>query len=463
MGPWKLRTGERRLILLLGDLAAAGAGMVVALVLWGRFDYLGPTLDFVQARAGWFLLLPLLWPLFMVNLYDLQRATSRRSTVQGVLFAAIAGTFVYLVLYFTSEGSLARRGMLYFLANTTAITLIWRWLYIRVFTAPNFLRRVLVIGARESGKSLLGVIQQLEPRPYNVVGLIDDDPSKRGKSVLGVKVLGNSQDLLGLVERESISDLIVAILGPMNGEMFQALLDAQERGIEITRMPVAYEELLGRVPVQYLESDWLLRSFVDEVKVSGFYLLAKRVMDLAGGALGLFLFVLALPVVSLATAIESGRPIFYRQRRLGQGGRTFQVIKVRTMRKDAEADGQAHWAKDDDPRATKVGRLLRRAHLDELPQMFNVLRGEMSLVGPRPERPELVSDLEKKIPFYRARLLTKPGVTGWAQINFGKGSSVEGSSEKLEYDLYYIKRRSLLFDLWIVLRTIGEVLGFRGV
>jgi lipopolysaccharide/colanic/teichoic acid biosynthesis glycosyltransferase len=206
-----------------------------------------------------------------------------------------------------------------------------------------------------------------------------------------------------------------------------------------------------------------LRSFVDEVKVSGFYLLAKRVMDLVGGALGLLLFVLALPVVSLATAVESGRPIFYRQRRLGQGGRTFQVIKVRTMRKDAEADGQAHWAKDDDPRATKVGRLLRRAHLDELPQMFNVLRGEMSLVGPRPERPELVSDLEKKIPFYRARLLTKPGVTGWAQINFGKGSSVEGSSEKLEYDLYYIKRRSLLFDLWIVLRTIGEVLGFRGV
>ena len=133
------------------------------------------------------------------------------------------------------------------------------------------------------------------------------------------------------------------------------------------------------------------------------------------------------------------------------------------MRQDAEADGRAHWAREEDPRATKVGHVLRKTYLDELPQFLNVLRGEMSLVGPRPERPELVAELEKHIPFYRARLLVKPGITGWAQINYGKGASIQGSAEKLEYDLYYIKHRSLWLDLWILLRTVGQVFGFRGV
>jgi lipopolysaccharide/colanic/teichoic acid biosynthesis glycosyltransferase len=139
------------------------------------------------------------------------------------------------------------------------------------------------------------------------------------------------------------------------------------------------------------------------------------------------------------------------------------MIKLRTMRQDAEADGQPHWAATVDPRATRVGRILRRTHLDEFPQFWSVVRGDMSLVGPRPERPELVAELEKQIPFYRARLLVKPGITGWAQVNYGKGASVEGSAEKLEFDLYYIKHRSLWMDLWILLRTVGSVFGFKGV
>jgi lipopolysaccharide/colanic/teichoic acid biosynthesis glycosyltransferase len=153
----------------------------------------------------------------------------------------------------------------------------------------------------------------------------------------------------------------------------------------------------------------------------------------------------------------------FRQARLGQGGRPFSVYKFRTMRQDAEADGQAHWALEGDPRATRVGRVLRRVHLDEFPQFWNVLVGEMSLVGPRPERPEMVAELEKQIPFYRARLLVKPGIGGWAQVNYGKGASVEGSAEKLEYDLYYIKHRSLMLDVLIILRTFGSVFGLRGV
>ncbi len=278
-----------------------------------------------------------------------------------------------------------------------------------------------------------------------------------------MEVLGNNAQLLEICTHESISDVIVAIMGEMSGAMFQSLLDLQERGIQVIRMPVAYEELLGRLPINHLESDWLLRSFVDELRVSAFYLMAKRMLDLAGAFLGLSVFLVIYPWAALAIAIESGRPIFLRQERLGQGGRPFDLIKFRTMRQDAEADGKAHWAKRDDPRVTQVGRLLRKTHLDEFPQFWNVLKGDMSLIGPRPERPELVADLEKKIPFYRARLLVKPGLGGWAQVNYGKGASVQGSAEKLEYDLYYIKHRGPVMDFWILLRTVGAIFGFRGV
>jgi len=447
----------------VGDIVAALAGAAVALALWGRFDYLGPTAEFVRARAIWFLFLPLLWPLFMINLYDVHRAASWRDTVRGVFLAAAEGAVLYLVLYFLQQGSLARRGILYFLGSTMLLTLVWRSVYIRVFTAPAFMRRVLIVGAGVGGKTLVRIYNGTWPRPFLLLGFIDDDRKKHKDKIEGFGVLGGSPELLQAIEAGGATDLIVAIQGEMNGAMFQSLLDAQERGTEVSRLAVVYEELLGRVPIDHLEADWLLRSFVDELRVSGLYLVAKRLVDIGGALVGLLGFAILLPWAAAGILLDSGRPIFFRQKRMGQGGRTYQVVKLRTMRQDAEADGQAHWAEAGDPRTTRVGRLLRRTHLDEFPQFWNVLRGDMSLVGPRPERPELVAELEKKIPFYRARLLAKPGVTGWAQVNYGKGASVEGSAEKLEFDLYYIKHRSLWMDLWILLRTVGSVFGFRGV
>ncbi len=462
---WRFRTGERRLLLILGDLVAAGIAAFLALALWAQLDWLGFTWEFVRFRAGWVVLLPLVWLGLMVNLYDLRRASSWRQTLRGVLLAAGAGLVLYTFVYFIPDepASLPRRGPLYFLLLATLFTLAWRRLYIRTLTAPAFMRRVLVVGAGEGGQALLQVINQHNPPPFHIVGLIDDDPKKHDQEIGGVRVLGSSEMLPSILNREAVSDVIVAIQGPMKGEMFQALLDAQEDGLEIVRMPVAYEELLGRVPIQHLEADWLLRDFVDEIRVSSFYLVAKRLIDLVGATLGLVILGVLLPWIALALLIESGRPVMFRQSRLGKGGREFRVLKVRTMQQDAEADGVAHWAQEQDPRATFVGRLLRRMHVDEFPQFWNVFKGEMSLVGPRPERPELVRELETRIPFYRARLLVKPGITGWAQVNYGKGASVEGSAEKLEFDLYYIKHRGLLLELWIILRTFGRVVGFQGV
>ncbi len=460
-----LQPTERRLLLIIGDLLASSIATFLALGLWAQLDWLGFSWDFIITRASWFILLPPLWILLMANLYNIQRAGSWRETIRGVLVAAAGGVVVYLLVYFSSEpGSLPRLGVLYFLGWVVVLTLAWRLIYLRVFTAPAFMRRVFIVGAGEGGRTLYNVIHNMPTSPFHTVGFVDDDPQKQGETIDGLSVMGNSDNLLDLIDNHFITDLIVAIQGPMNGAMFQVLLDAQERGVQISRMPVVYEELLERLPIQHLESDWLLRSFVDELRVSIIYLLAKRLIDILGGIIGTLIVVLTYPWVAVAILLESGRPVLYSQTRLTQGGREFNILKYRSMIQDAESDGRAQWADEQgDPRATRVGMILRKTHLDEFPQFINVLFGDMSIVGPRPERPQLIAELEKQIPFYRARLLVKPGIGGWAQINAGKLASIEGSAEKLEYDLYYIKHRSVLMDIWIIIRTIGSAIGFKGV
>jgi exopolysaccharide biosynthesis polyprenyl glycosylphosphotransferase len=324
------------------------------------------------------------------------------------------------------------------------------------------MRKVLIVGAGAAGKTLASAYRKLWPPPFFVVGFIDDDSSKNGSIVEGFPILADSGRLLEIIEEQGVSDLIVAINGEIQGETFQKILDAQEKGIEILRMQTVYEELLGRVPIQHLESDWIIRSFVDETRMHGLYEVGKRILDIFGAIAGIFLLAVFFPIVAIITLLDTGFPIIYRQVRLGKGAKPYTIIKFRTMRKDAESDGLARPAAKNDPRITRAGNFLRKSRIDELPQFLNVLRGEMSIIGPRSERPELVDHYQSQIPFYRARLLVKPGISGWAQINFGYASTVEDTIIKLEYDLYYIKHRSLLTDISIILRTIGTALGFRG-
>ncbi|MCH8985911.1 MAG: sugar transferase, partial [Acidobacteria bacterium] len=197
-------------------------------------------------------------------------------------------------------------------------------------------------------------------------------------------VRGSDGDLLALAQQEGVTDIVVAIQGPISGEMFRALLDARENGIDIVQMPVLYEELFGRVPIRHLESDWILRSFLDQVRVSRAYVLIKRSVDIAGAVAGLIAAVIILPWACLAIVIDTGRPVFFVQYRMGQGGTHYNIVKLRTMHQDAEPEGEAVWAVEKDPRVTRVGRLLRATFIDELPQFWNVLFGSMSLVGPRP-------------------------------------------------------------------------------
>ena len=455
--------GERRIILILGDLVMAFIALGFGLYFWAvAVTQQLKFFDFLKLRPDWwFYLLPIIWLFLLIESYDPHRASDWRRTIRGVATAALIGIGLYMVTFFFVPGSLPRRGVFGFVVAAAALTIIWRYLYIRIFTAARFMRRVLLVGGGSTGEALLEVVAQLTPAPFYLVGIIDDDETKIGKDILGHKVIGGSDKLLEALVEQDVSDVIVAISGKLGDQMFQALLDAQEHGVEITRMPVAYEELLGRVPVQHLEADWILRSFVDEAKVGNFFETGKRLVDILGGFIGVAILILISPLIAIAIFLDDGRPIIFRQTRAGKGGDLYTIIKFRTMLIDAEKDG-AQLAKEDDTRATRTGRLLRKTRLDEWPQFINVLRGEMSLVGPRPERPELMRQYQRQIPFYRGRLLAKPGITGWAQVNFKYASSLDEMVKKLEYDLYYVKRRNLFLDLIIILRTIATVVGFRG-
>jgi exopolysaccharide biosynthesis polyprenyl glycosylphosphotransferase len=464
-GGWRLSFDERRTLLIIGDFLFSLIALAVSLVSWATIsdEYLGLSTAFFQDRVDlWFYLLPIAWILLLVDMYDVRRSVNWQKTLQGLTSSAIIGLFLYLGIYFASENPLPRVYVAIFLLLSYLLSLFWRFLYIRIFTTKYFLRRVLIVGAGKAGQTILAIINKLEPIPFNLVGLIDDDPVKLNTEVEGHNVIASCDQLVQIIQNESISDIIVAISGEIKGSTFQTLLDSQQIGVDISRMPVVYEQLLGRVPISILEADWLLRSFVDQFQVNRFYAFWKRLLDIVGGIVGVLILILILPVIGIAIILEGGRPIFYSQIRLGKRGEEFKIIKFRTMHHDAEENGKEVLATEDDTRATKIGLLLRRTHIDEIPQFINVIKGEMSLVGPRSERPSLVDHYMRRIPFYRARLLVKPGITGWAQVNFGYAGTVEDTIIKLEYDLYYIKHRNLVLDILTILRTPGTMLGMRG-
>jgi len=473
--PIRLGNLEQRVILFFGDFLASVIALGTSLYIWREYSWrvlLGTGITVKQAERifsidiqNWVYFLPLIWLLLLIELYEPRIAANRKRTQRGIIIAAIIGLLGYALFFITLKdptSSLPRIVIGAFLVLASLLTWFWRSLYIRLYTAQGLARRILIVGAGKAGATLAKAYDELTQSPFYLLGFTDDDPDKIGSKVAGYRVLGSNRNLLKVIAQQNISDIVVAITGSMMGSTFQIILDIQESGVGVTRMPTMYEEITGRVPIHHLESDWLIRSFIDEARVSAFYELGKRIVDLVGSVVGVAVFLLTLPLISLAIVIETGFPVFYGQDRLGRGGTPFTLYKFRTMFQDAEADGEAKLAEENDPRITRVGNILRKTRLDEFPQFFNVLRGEMSLIGPRAEREVLVARFQKEIPFYRARLLVKPGISGWAQITQGYASSIFATSLKLEYDLYYIKHRTIGMDITILLRTFSTVFGFKG-
>jgi exopolysaccharide biosynthesis polyprenyl glycosylphosphotransferase len=451
-----LHRSEHRLLMITGDAVVAVVALAVALRLWSITNGFPFDARFVAEHAAWLLAVPL-WLAVTAptrawnSAHALPRIAARLLSAAGVLAA------FYIVLYFYAPPSaLARLPALYFLWEAVLLTMGWRLVYLFVLGRGALTRRTVIVGDGPRARAARDLLQH-EARDTVVVGFVSD--GEQPGQIDGVAVRPLSA-LAGLAE-EGIAEVVLATDRIPSPGLSEQLLRLQEYGLEVVPFASEYEQRLQRVPIEHVDSDWAFQSLPEWVRARDASQLAKRLVDIAGSAAGIAILAVLVIPVSIAILLDDGRPVFFRQQRIGRGGKRFDVIKFRTMRSGAEADG-ARWASSDDPRTTRVGRWLRRARIDEWPQVINVLRGDMSLVGPRPERPEFTEQLGRAIPFYRSRLMVQPGLTGWAQVNADYGDSVEGQARKLEYDLYYIKHRSLAFDAWVVLRTVGTVLGLRG-
>ena len=452
---------DRRLFLLLIDLVCINAAVVLAFAVWSVRGDVGLNELFAR-QAYWFALLSLLWIAFefLSGMYDLRRMSEAQATARALVQTLFLVLLAYLVIFFILPTELPRGIVFYHGVAAVILIAVWRGAYIRIGKSA-LRRRALIVGAGWAGQAIAEVIQKQYHAYYDIVGFVDDDPAKRSQVVGSFSVLGARGDLVRIVRECRVAEIILAVTRDLQDELFRELLNAQELGIEMTPMPLLYEQMTGRVPVEHIGDSWYLALPLGDKTASVYALAIKRVFDIFVSSLGLLGFGILLPFIALAIRLDSAGAIFYTQTRVGQGGRIFTVRKLRTMVTNAERNG-AVWATKNDPRVTRLGKFLRKLHVDELPQFWNVLRGEMSIVGPRPERPEFVAQLEKQIPFYRLRHAVKPGMAGWALVNAGYVDSVDDARTRVEYDLYYIKHQSIWLDLWILFRTAGHMLAFGG-
>lgn len=333
----------------------------------------------------------------------------------------------------------------------TALTAAWRT-YVTRGLVP--VRRVLLVGGGNGSTEAAQILRDqndgLEP-----VGIVEDEA--RAELLAGIPVRGRLEDLAAVV-REERPDLVVLCVDRNRPEVFRQLLASSDTGFQVVGLPEFYEHVFGRVPIRQLTPAWFMS--VMHLYQQPYPRIAKRSFDFLVALIGLLITAPLFPVIALLVAQTRGG-VIYRQRRIGEGGRVFTIYKFRTMRVDAEA-GEATWAQENDPRVTRAGRWLRRTRLDELPQLFNVLNGDMSIVGPRPERPEFSELLAQAVPFWEHRHLLKPGITGWAQLRSGYSADCLSTEEKLSYDLWYLRHRSMLLDLIICAKTFPQLLSGRG-
>jgi len=462
---WPLQSADRKVLLLSIDIVLTGIAILSALWLGAWRSQWPFSVRFVLEQVPWMFAVTAFWlMLARVNdLYDLKIAAYNSTVLIALSKVTLQALLIYLVIYFLSPPqSLPRHVIVFFVVFAFILVGAWRWTYATTFTTPSFRPRTLVVGAGRAGRTIVNAIQEHRHLDYNLIGFIDDDEALQGQLIEGLPVLGTYRNLPGLAEQYGVSEIVLAVTRNLRHELFQALLTCHEHGINIIPMSEFYEQTTGRVPVEHIGDDWYVALPLTHSASANPYRWLKRLLDILLALFGLVVTAPLCLILAIAIRLDTPGPVLYRQARVGRGGQLFNLIKFRSMITDAEKHNQAEWASPSDPRITRVGRIIRQTHLDELPQLINILRGEMSFIGPRPERPEFVAKLQEHIPFYRTRFAVRPGLTGWAQVRYGYGSSVEDALVKLQYDLYYAKHQSLSLDLLILFKSIGEVLLLRG-
>ncbi len=418
----------------------------------GEFDWAVPILRKALLIAGVTQLC-----LYFADLYNFRILADRRELFVRAVQALGASSLVLAALYFWFPDLIVGRGV-FIIAALLIITILFGWRIAFEWTSRRVgpRERLLLVGTSEGAIGLARELFARRDLGVEIVGFIDPDRARVGAPILNPGVIGTVEDIPAIVRARGVDRVVVSLSDARGKLPMDKLLEMKLDGVTFDHLASVYEQYTGKIAVENLRPSWLI--FSEGFRKSRFQTLLKRIVDAVCAALGLVVGAPLLLLVAIAVKLSSRGPVFYHQARVGQRGRVFTVHKFRSMRTDAESGTGAVWATKKDARVTPVGGFLRRTRLDELPQLVNVLRGDMSLVGPRPERPEFVSSLTRAIPYYGQRHTVRPGLTGWAQVRYTYGASVEDSMEKLQYDLYYIKNMSLSLDLFIIANTVKTVI-----
>ncbi len=398
--------------------------------------------------------------LYYFDLYDLKYFTSKLELIIRLLQSLGASSVLLALFYYLFPELIIGRGIFIISLAFMALAIIgWRLLYNHMLKAKGLDERVVILGTGPLARDLAKEIIEKKDSGFKVVGFISEMPGRVGERLVNPSIIGDQALIQDIVKREKIDRIVVA-LEERRGKFPQAdLLACKMKGITIQEGFDFFERLTGRLQVERLRPSFLI--FSDGFRKSKLTLWAKRMVDFVLSVIGVACSAPLLLVISVLIKIDSRGPVLYKQERMGENGKVFNLLKFRSMVQNAETNGPV-WAMTDDSRMTRVGRWIRKGRLDEIPQMINVLKGDMSFVGPRPERPFFVEKLRGEIPYYDERLVVKPGITGWAQISYHYGATKEDALEKMKYDLYYIKNMSLLFDLAIIFETAKVVLFGKG-
>lgn len=398
--------------------------------------------------------------LYYNDLYD-GAVISRRFELYFRMFQALGGACIVLAIlyYFFPDWGLGRGVAGLAAIAVLLLTLGWRVLWDRAGHLLSDPERILILGTGAEGISLVREILERPELHMKVVGFLDEKGENIGLSLVNPGIIGAASDVEKIVQKEKIDRVILSLMERRGGTPVRQLLNLKFAGVGVEDAHGVYEKLSGRIFLKRLSPSWLILS--DGFRKSPFQSAMKRSFDLVISSILLILTMPVMVLVALAIWLETGSPILFRQNRTGMHGKEFEILKFRSMRQDAEKHGP-QWAATNDDRITRVGRFIRNSRLDELPQLINVFRGDMSLVGPRPERPVFCAMLEEKIPFFAQRHSVRPGITGWAQIKYQYGASIEDGWTKLEYELFYIKHMSLMLDLAILFETVKVVFSGRG-
>jgi sugar transferase (PEP-CTERM system associated) len=400
--------------------------------------------------------------LHYADLYDLRVVADPRELLVRLFQALGAASLILALVYFWFPDWMIGRGV-FLVASGVVLSFAtgWRFMFGWVTRRVAPRERLLLVGTSAAAVELARELHDRKDLGVDIMGFIDPDPARVGQPVFNPGVVGTIDDIPSLATKFGVRRVVVSLAEARGKLPMDRLLDLRLRGgVEFDHLASVYEEYTGKIALENLRPSWLI--FSDGFRKTPALLILKRAADVALAVIGLVVLAPVMLVLTAVVKLTSPGPALYHQERVGLNGRTFIVHKFRTMRDDAELGTGPVWARANDTRVTPIGKALRRTRLDEIPQLWNVLRGDMSFVGPRPERPAFVDQLSAAIPFYRQRLVVKPGITGWAQVRYTYGASIEDAIEKLQYDLYYIKNMSLALDAVIVLETLKTVILRRG-